>query len=241
MGSLSRAKILGGVGSILTLLLFVPYFVGAVLVIIGWILTILAIKDISDALQDGSIFNNGIVSVIVTIIGTVVFAVVVAAAILGFVGLGSLSLISPPALSPGIIGLITGVLVGLVIVWILAIVASFFLWRSYNTIANKLDMKFFGIGAVIYLIGSMLTIIFVGFVLIFVAQIMFIIAFFSLPDNAPGGLPQPQMMGPPPTQSPYPQPSVQQPVAGGPNACPNCGAPKKPGANYCDHCGTRLR
>ena len=44
---LSRAKMLGGIGSILTLLLFVPYYVGSVLVIIGWILILIAVKDIS--------------------------------------------------------------------------------------------------------------------------------------------------------------------------------------------------
>jgi uncharacterized membrane protein len=237
MDSLSRAKILGGVGSILTLLLFVPYFVGAVLVIIGWILTILAIKDISDTVRDKSIFNNGIVSVVLTIAGTVVLAVVVAAAVLGFVGLGILSPISPPPVSSGIVGLVTGILVGLVAVWVLAIASSFFLWRSYKTIATQLNIKLFSIGALIYLIGAILTIVLVGVVLIFIAQIMFIIAFFSIPTN--------------PTQSPYPQPSLQQPyypqpedkpqpATSGAIACPNCGAPIKSGANFCDRCGTRL-
>jgi uncharacterized membrane protein len=228
-------------------LLIVPYFVGAVLVIIGWILTILAIKDISDAVQDRSIFNNGIVSVVLAVIGTAVFAVVVAGAILGFIGLGSLSLISPPPVSSGIIGLIAGILVGLLVVWALAISAAFFLWRSYKTIAAKLNMRWFGIGALIYLIGSILTIIFVGFVLIFIAQIVFVIAFFTLPDNPPGAWPQPQTMGPPPAppiQSSYPQPSFQQvyppPATGGPNACANCGGPIQPNANFCDRCGTRL-
>jgi uncharacterized membrane protein len=238
MDSLSRAKILGGIGSILTLLLIVPYFVGPVLVIIGWILTILAIKDISDTVQDKSIFNNGIISVILTMIGTVVFAVVVAASILGFVGLGILSPTSPPPVSSSIIGLLTGILVGLVAVWVLAIASSFFLWRSYKTIAAQLNIKLFSIGALIYLIGSILTIILVGFVLIFIAQILFVIAFFSIPAN--------------PTQSPYPQPSLQQPyhpqpeaypqpATSGPIACPNCGAPIKSGSNFCDRCGTRLR
>ena len=51
----------------------------------------------------------------------------------------------------------------------------------------------------------------------------------------------------PPTQSPYPQPSIQQPyypqpqpAPMGPIACANCGAPNQPGANFCDRCGTRL-
>lgn len=193
-GSLSQAKILGGVGSILTLLLFAPYYVGTALVIIGWVLTIFAIKKISDALQDRSIFNNAMVSVILAIIGAVIFAVVVAAAILGFIGLGSLSSMSSSLPSSGIIGLITGIIIGLVVVWIFGAVGSFFLWRSYKTVSAKLPVGLFGTGALIYFIGSILAIILVGFILIFIAQILFIVAFFSLPDHAPGASPQPPPM-----------------------------------------------
>ncbi len=46
-------------------------------------------------------------------------------------------------------------------------------------------MKLFGTAALLYLIGAALTIILVGFLLIFVAQILFIVAFFSLPDQLP--------------------------------------------------------
>jgi len=123
-------------------------------------------------------------------------------------------------------------------VWVLVIVAAFFLWRSYKRVAAKLNVKLFGIGALIYLIGAILTIIFVGFILTFVAQIMFAIAFFSLPDNLPGAWTPPQTVGPsppPPTQSTY-----RQPATSGSTYCHNCGAPKKSGANFCDHCGTRL-
>jgi uncharacterized membrane protein len=238
MGSLSQAKILGGIGSILTLLLFVPYFVGTFLVIIGWVLILLAIKNISDAVQDSSIFNNAIISATLVIIGTAVFALAVVGAILGFIGLGSLSLTSPPPVTPGIFGLIAGILVGLVVVWILAIVSSFFLWRSFKTVAARLNMGLFRTGALIYLIGSILTVILVGFLLTFVAQIMFIIAFFSLPDDLPQAwTPQPQTIGQPyPQQGAYPQPEQR-----GVTACPNCGTPAQPGVNFCDRCGTRLR
>ena len=66
------------------------------------------------------------------------------------------------------------------------------------------------------------------------------------------------MSGGPPymplTQSPCPQPAVQQPYYPQPgqgafpqaspwaiSACPNCGSPVEPGANFCNGCGTRLR
>jgi uncharacterized membrane protein len=205
MATLRQAKMLGGIGSILTILLFVPHSVGAGLVIVGWVLTILAVKYISDVLRDRSIFNNAIIAVVLAIAGVVVFAVVVAGAILGFIGLGGG--ISPPSMNStsfansGMVGLIAGVLGGLAIVWVLAIVSAYFLRRSYNTIAAGLNAGLFRTGALIYLIGAILTIIGVGFVLIFVAQILFVVAFFTLPDNpptVPAVQPQPVAPTPPP-------------------------------------------
>jgi uncharacterized membrane protein len=182
---------LGGIGSILTLLLFAPNYSGAVLVIIGWILTIIAVKDISDAVKDRSIFTNAIISVVLAIVGVVIFAIVVAATILGFIGLGNLSPMTPPTITnSNIVALITGIIAGLVVLWILGIVSAFFLRKSYTAISAKVNVGLFGTGALLYFIGAILTIILVGFILIFIAQILFIIAFFSLPDNPPGASPQ---------------------------------------------------
>jgi uncharacterized membrane protein len=202
MAPLSQAKMLGGLGSILTLLLFVPYNVGAVLVIVGWILIIVALKNISDTVQEGSIFSNALISAILAIVGTVAFAIVVASAILGFIGLGGVPTTGSLPTS-GFIGLVTGIVAGLLVVWVLAVFSSFFLWRSFKTVSARLNMGLFRTGALIYFIGSILTIILVGFLLTFVAQIIFVIAFFSLPDNPPQALaPQPQMMGAPPVPPP---------------------------------------
>jgi uncharacterized membrane protein len=187
---------LGGIGSILTLLLFAPYYSGAILVIIGWILTIWAVKDISEAVNDRSIFTNAIISIVLAIIGVVIFAVVVAATLLAFVGLGNLSPMTPPTVSSSnIVGLITGIIAGLAVLWIMGMISSFFLWKSYKSISSKLNIGLFGTAALIYFIASILTIFLVGFVLIFIAQILFIVAFFSLPDQPPGMPMQPAQTG----------------------------------------------
>jgi len=185
MGSLSQAKTLGGVGAILTLLLFIPSGVGAALVVLGWILILLAIKNISDTLQDRSIYSKAIVSVILSIVGVAIFAVVVASAVLGFIGLGATSS-GPPPLSSDMVGLIAGIVGGLAIVWILAIVSSYFLWQSCKVIAKRLNMGLFGTASLLFFIGAICTIVLVGFLLMLVAQIVFIIAFFSLPNEPPG-------------------------------------------------------
>ena len=189
---LSRAKMLGGIGSILTLLLFVPDYVGSVLVIVGWILILIAVKDISEAVQDRSIYRNALISAIMAIIGAVTFAVVVAAAVLALLGLGTLPTTAGSMVPTGFFGILAAALLGLAVVWIIGIVGSYFLWKSFKGISAKLPVGLFGTGALLYFIGSILTIILIGFILIFIAQILFVVAFFSIPDRPS----QPAMMQP---------------------------------------------
>jgi len=70
MASLSSAKTLGGVGGILV---FIPF-----LSLVGWILILLATKEISDSVQDKTIFDDALLAGITAVIGAVVFAIVFA-------------------------------------------------------------------------------------------------------------------------------------------------------------------
>jgi len=184
--SLSQAKTLGGIGSILTLLLLVPFGVGAVLVIVGWILILLAAKDISDTVKDKSIFDNAIISVVLAIAATAVFASVVSRAFLGLIGLGRPPPTSAPFGAWSGLGAVAGIITGLSVAWILGVIASIFLWQSFKIITLKLDATLFSTAALIYIIGSILTVVLVGFLLNFIAKILFVIAFLSLPESPPG-------------------------------------------------------
>lgn len=196
MGNLSQAKTLGGIGSILTLLLLVPGNIGAVLVIVGWILILVAVKRIADEAHDSSIFNNALIAAILAILGIIVFVVIIAAAFLSLIGLGGLSsagTTTPPA---SVIGAILSVLAGLAVAWIIGVVGSFFLWRSFKGVGDRSRVNLFKTAGLVYFIGSILTIILVGFIVIFIAQILFVAAFFSLPDDMPQApMAQPQSMG----------------------------------------------
>jgi uncharacterized membrane protein len=195
MASLSQAKNLGGVGSLLVILSGVPS-VGPVLGIVGFILVLFAIKNISDTVGDASIFTNAIISVVLAIVGIVVAAVVLVAAFFSFAGLGAFtkgfpqvfqSAVTPgAALTGDIIGLILGVILGLGVLWVVLSASAFFLRKSYNRIATKLGVNMFHTAALLFFIGAILTIIIVGFVLIFVAGILQLVAFFSIPDQLPG-------------------------------------------------------
>src|SRR5438094_6022213 len=118
MASLGQAKSLGGVGSILVLIAgFIPS-AGFVVAIIGFILILIAVKYVSDAFTDRTIFNNMIIAVILAILGFVAFFVAVLGAIYSFVGIGGFSLfMACKAPSRGLIALIPSIIIWCGIAW----------------------------------------------------------------------------------------------------------------------------
>ena len=63
----------------------------------------------------------------------------------------------------------------------------------------KLNVGMFHTTGLLYLIGAELTIIFVGLVTVFIAEILQIVAFFSISEQMPmGPQPMPGQMGTPP-------------------------------------------
>jgi uncharacterized membrane protein len=186
---LSQAKTLGGVGSILVLLSFIPT-AGMLLGIAGFILVLIAIKYVSDEVKDRSIFNNMIIAVTLAIGGIITGGIVVAASVFRFIGLESMEgwfiTYAPGTIPPGdIISLLATLALGLFIIWIFFVVSAIFLRRSYNSMASKLNVRLFRTTALMYLIGAATSILLVGFILILVSEIMQTIAFFSIPDQAP--------------------------------------------------------
>jgi uncharacterized membrane protein len=236
MASLSQAKSLGAVGSILVVLTAVPS-VGALLGIVGFILILVAIKGISEVVGDRSIFNNMLVAVGLVIAGIVVGTLVLVGSLLRFVGLNNLSLgpdFNPSAVPTGDwVGLIGSILIGLAVVWIMLVVSAVFVRRSYGSIASKLNVGIFGTAGLLYLIGAATTIILVGFLILFVAQILVVVAFFSIPSQLPGqaagGVPGPT--APPPASMP--------PPGGATKFCANCGSKIAASATFCNSCGAK--
>ncbi|HUK75956.1 MAG TPA: DUF996 domain-containing protein [Nitrososphaerales archaeon] len=197
MASLSQAKTIGAVGSILVLLTAVPT-AGSLLGIIGFIMMLLAIRDIAQIVGDRSIFNNMLAAVGLAVVAIVVGALVVVGSVLRFVGLRALSL--GPSFNASTvpkgdwIGLIGSILVGLAVVWVIMIVSAVYVRRTYTSMASKLGVANFDTAGTLYLVGAATTIILVGFVLLLVAQVMVIVAFFSIQESPPplsGQPPQP--------------------------------------------------
>lgn len=182
MGSIAQAKTLGQIGSILVLLSIIPVL-GSVVAIIGFILILIAVKYISDSLKDSSIFSNILIAIILAIIGVAVGGIVVLGSIFRFIGLRNLAMGTASSSHPAhVFGLFGGIIVGLAIVWIMFIVAAFFQRKSYEVIATRLNVGTFRTAALLYLVGAALVIVLVGFLLLFVAEILFVVAWFSIKE-----------------------------------------------------------
>jgi len=211
MATLSQAKVLGGVGAILVFIPFVS--------LVGYILIIVAVRDISNYLQDRSIFRNIVISAAAGIVGALAGALVVVVGVLG------------AGITFGISG-VAGVGAGLLIAWISLIVSAVFLRRAYGTIAARLGVGTFRTAATLYLVGAALTIVLIGFILLFIAEIMLAVAYFSMPDQLP-------TQGTGGSSSPAIPPPSMRPQGDAAKFCTSCGTKISPSATFCYHCGAK--
>ncbi len=212
MAALSQAKMLGGIGAIL---IFIPF-----VSVVGYILIIVAVRDISNDLQDKTIFSNIVIAAATGIVGAFAGAIVIVA---GVIGSGA---------TFGISGII-GVGVGLLIAWIALVVSAVFLRRAYKTMAQRLGVGTFGTAATLYFVGAILTIVLVGFILLFIAEIVQAVAYFSIPDQPPM-----QGAGVSPGAAAAPPPSMP-PQGDATKFCTNCGTRISPSATFCYSCGAK--
>jgi len=213
--SLSQGKTLGEIGSILVFIPFVN--------IVGYILILIAINDISSGVQNRAIFNNALIAIAVEIVGIAVALFLLVAGSLTSVFTGGLSAI-------------VGVLAGLVVVWLVLVLAAVFFRRSYDGIASTLGVRQFRTAGSLYLVGALLLIAFgLGAIVIFVAYIFQAIAYFSIPDQPGHSFQSAQPVWTPSTPAAT-QASAPQPT----RFCQACGAPNITSARFCVSCGQPL-
>ncbi|MEM2095265.1 MAG: DUF996 domain-containing protein [Candidatus Caldarchaeum sp.] len=188
MADISQARLLGGVGSIMLFLSIIPN-IGFVLSIVGFILVLLALKYISDAVQQGDIFRNALIAAIVGIVGAVAGVVVGGAGLLAVLGGGA------TPMGPDFGLLFTTILITVAVVWVFAVVSSFFLRKSLNLVGDTLGIKMFRTAGLLLFIGALLTIVLVGALVVLVADVLLAVAFFQIQPGA--GAPPPPPPPPP--------------------------------------------
>ncbi len=177
MATLAEAKTLGGVGAILLLLSFIPF-----LGIVGFILILIAVKYISEITRDRSVFDNILYATIIAIIGILVVSLLILLPLFGLgIFEGGFDFTDPLATF-----LLGTVLIALIVGWILAIIAALFLRRSFESIATHLNVPLFGTAGLLYFIGAILIIaVGIGFLIMFIAEILMVVAFFSIQEQQP--------------------------------------------------------
>jgi len=193
MSKLSEAKVFGGIGAILMLIgAFIPS-VGPIVSIVGLVLIFIAVKSISQVTKDKDIFSNYLMHFILSIISIVAVFVIM---LIAFSAVGGFSWITELQ-SANITdfesfwgyfgGLIGACVLALIVGWILSIIAAIYLRKSYNSIAKHTKVNLFKTTGTVYFIGAITIIIGIGFLILFIARIIEIIAYFSLSDELPTG------------------------------------------------------
>jgi uncharacterized membrane protein len=212
MSAVESNKNLAGIGSIL---LMFP-----VLSIVGIILLYVGIKGFSEFYKDESIIRNAVRGFIFLIITAVAIAVTLPLFIMS--SMFSVFTLGPLGIGFGLLSLVLAI----VLVFIFYVLAAMSLRKSFNNLAQKSGEHMFETAGTLLLIGAILTIVLVGFFLIFIAWIIATIAFFSItvPQQSNG----------------YVHSATTSPTMQTIRFCRNCGAPVNEFATFCPHCGKQL-
>ena len=191
--TLERSKTLGGVGAFLMVIgPFLGVYSG-LLGLIGLILVLIALKGLSDHYNEAGIFNNALYGFIMAIIGGVVFVAVIVVAAVGLLtdlGIEVASWGDPAAFQSIdwqnlvtldiLLPYIAAIVGSFIVLFVFVVVGSVFLRRSFTSLSAKTGVNLFSTVGLLTLIGAVLTIIVVGFVLLWVALILLAVAFFSI-------------------------------------------------------------
>jgi len=199
---LKTAKLMGGIGAILTLFMVIPV-IGWLLGVAGLVLILISVKTISDITKEHKIFTNYLVAAILSFVGSLALLVGGAALMFRKVWIfadGARNF----AISRGIMGrglwnyemmfpniwknrtgiVIIAVIILLLVTWIISVIAGYFTKSSFDKISEKTGEKNFKTAGLLIFLGTILIVLFgAGTIVLLVGVIFEIIGFFSLPDT----------------------------------------------------------
>ncbi len=196
------SKNLSGVGAVLLIFGFIPYTFLPILSLIGIILLLIGLHGLAGYYKESSIFSNFLYGVILSIIGGVVSFLIALFLILPtllskifpswtYGNWAALSTITPniPSSSQQVLSMlysVAGAITAVVVILFFTVVISAFLLRkSLNHLSDKSKVGLFATTGTLLVIGAILTIIAIGYLLIWIAMILLAIAFFSLKPLPP--------------------------------------------------------
>jgi uncharacterized membrane protein len=218
--TIESSRTLGGVGAILMLIGTLPvlgsYSFG-ILGLVGLILVLVALYGFANIYKEKGIFNYSLYGLIAGIVGIVIASTVLIVSVLvnlknflleiypswngSWSSISSLSGMTPNTSNITLSNIgpfLAGIFTVLVILWVFLIVWAFFARRSLGMLSTKTGVGLFSTAALLLLIGAVLTIIIIGFLLMWIAVLLMAIAFFQIKAQP---VPPPPMATTPPQMS----------------------------------------
>ncbi|MCW3998371.1 MAG: DUF996 domain-containing protein [Candidatus Bathyarchaeota archaeon] len=194
------SKNLSAIGALLMVIGFlgavVPY--AGILGLIGLILLLIGMKGLSNFYNEQGIFNNALYSIISAIVGGVVAlgaVVILAVSALASLGIDLADISDWATLGTDLGALFTDIsdldaifaflgtaVVGLIILFVFAIISMYFFRKSMNQLSSKSGIGLFGTAGILMLVGAVLTIAVVGLILIWIGLILATIGFFQMKE-----------------------------------------------------------
>jgi uncharacterized membrane protein len=185
-------RTLGGIGAILLLIFPFGGVYTNILGLAGLILVLVAFNGLANEYKERRIFNNAIYGIIAIIVGAVVAVALIVTAAFGILSVLGIQVswtdwsalqnfnfqnfTNWSAIAPYIAAIVGAV----IILFACAVVGTFFLRRSLNVLSEKSGIHLFATTGLLMLIGAVLTVIAVGFIILWVSLILLAVAFFEM-------------------------------------------------------------
>jgi uncharacterized membrane protein len=186
-------KNLAGVGALLIAVGGIAMFgfgYAGLLVIIGAILLLVGMSGLAGDYHESGIFNNALYAVILAIIGVVaVIGVIVAGLFAAFSDWGLTAanwaewsqILRDRFMNLNALwDFLAAIVIALVLMFVFIVASIVFFRKSLSLLSAKSGIGLFGTAGLLMLIGAILTIIVIGFILIWIALILAAVAFFMI-------------------------------------------------------------
>ena len=178
-----QAITLGRVGVLLPIAIIIP-FLGSLAGIAAMILLVVSHYYFSKFYEKPVIFKNALIGTIVqvagNIIGTIIMVLAVGSALFSFSGDGGVDYTNYQEIA----GLLfdSGLTIfGSIIILAGLIVGFYFVYKALISLAEQTGVKLFKTAGLLYFIGAIgIVVFFLGFIVMFAAWIVHIVAYFSI-------------------------------------------------------------
>ena len=196
--TIETSKTIGGVGAILMFIGIIPVIsTYGIIELVGLILVMVALYNLASYYNERGIFNNALYGLIAGIVGGVIAAGAIILSVLtsltdflytiypnwngDWTALSGLTPDPSNISLEAILPFVAGVFAALLVLWVFAIIATFFVRRSLISASAKSGVSLFSTAGLLMLIGAVLIIAFgLGLLLIWISALLLAIAFFQI-------------------------------------------------------------